>query len=200
MEIYDTLRVLLVDKEAFNFFVKTPVVFLHFAAAAYSIITILSLDIKIFLNYHNPVTQELINEIKQSEQTINIALFVLYVTGIFFIIFGTMGNPNYLENDKLLFKIFIVAVLTVNGFLVNLISHNIVAGVPLSKYGLFRNIGMKFVGSVSSISWIFSCFLGIARDWNFKIDFAHLFVVYLYSIITSFIIINFILFFRRKII
>ena len=196
-ELYDVVTIAVTNKEFFNFAIKAPIVFIHFIAAAYAIITILSLDMHIAMNYRDPITQPLLNQIRLTESRVNKSLIILYITGIFFVVFGMINIENYMDNQKLLFKMIVVGILTVNGILVSLISHNLKVGQRFIDMGFLKGSLVKIVGTVSSVSWLTACYLGVARDWNFKIDLMHLSQMYIMSLILGFIMVNTLLFFRN---
>jgi hypothetical protein len=43
----------------------------------------------------------------------------------------------------------------------------------------FEQILVVLTGALSSVSWLFACYLGIARPWNYTVEFS--FVMFIYS-------------------
>ncbi len=52
----------------------------------------------------------------------------------------------------------------------------------------FEQILVVLTGALSTTSWLFACYLGIARPWNYTVDFS--FVMFIYSglLVTAFIV------------
>ena len=183
--------------ELIDAFIKTPLVFLHFILAASAIITIISLDLKVLSNYTTPISQQLYDTIKKAENRISQTLYGLYITGIFFVVYGSILSPEYIHNPKVIFKIIVVCILTLNGMLVNQLSKNIRVGMTFASCSFLRSLSMIIVGGISSVSWLWACFLGIARTWNFKMPLEILFTLYSLSLVLTIIVVGCIVFYRK---
>ncbi len=92
-------------------------------------------------------------------------------------------------NEKLWAKFTVVSVLTLNGIALHYYSFPRVT----SRRGLlglptFEQILVVLTGALSTTSWLFACYLGIARPWNYTVDFS--FVMFIYSglLVTAFIV------------
>ena len=159
------------NMDLITLFIKTPIVFMHFCLAAYAIVSIISLDLKIFFNYTKPLTESLLNQIKKAEFVLSYVLLLLYASGIFFLIHGAYTDPKYFVNEKLLFKLALVGALTINGGFVAWISNTLKVGDVFSKFRLPKKLALILVGGFSSTAWTWACFIGVARLWNFKLSF-----------------------------
>lgn len=109
-------------------------------------------------------------------------LILLWATGIGFLAHYYMFNPIALENPKVLAKIAIVGILTVNGVLI----HNQVLPVIERNVGrrLFDGISgsqkswMLAAGAVSATSWYVPLALGALREFNFVVPATQILMVY----------------------
>ena len=101
-----------------------------------------------------------------------LALATLYGTGSALIVLGLQTDPNYLANPKLLAKLVLVAVLTVNALVLHIDTFPKLARgrrVARWKAGLFLRVAVPV--ALSNCLWMFCAFLGIARPWNHQVAF-----------------------------
>jgi hypothetical protein len=100
-----------------------------------------------------------------------IGLVALWATGILLAIEIYQANPEFVTNEKFWVKVFIVAVLSLNG----LIIHNVVLPHVVGQQGrrLFDGLGVRkrlalaAAGGVSFVSWMFPLFLGAAKELSY---------------------------------
>lgn len=100
-------------------------------------------------------------------------LVVLWFTGILLIATAYSSNPAFITNEKLWVKVFIVAVLTINAFVI----HNIVLPTVAEQEGhrlfdympLGKRILLAVAGATSTVSWLFPTLLGTAKELNYKV-------------------------------
>ena len=79
---------------------------------------------------------------------------------------GVNASQGYLNNPKLWVKFICVAVLTANDYLAHLLGRHVKEQTVLADFPYGISVLISIVGAVSSASWIFACWLGIARAWN----------------------------------
>lgn len=165
-----------------DLYFKTVLVFLHFVLAAYCLVSVVRMDWKILQIYASPITPELYREIDDTKAVIPLALVALWGTGLLIVAYGTFTNPGYLDNQKLWFKFFVVAALTLNGLLIHRFAQAVRPGVVLA--GLDDKIAFRLnlAGVVSSFSWTWACFVGTARAWNGTLSFSTILGFYLASL------------------
>lgn len=156
--------------------------------AAYAVVTILSVDIDIIRQFNKPVTEKFLDKIKHTEYLISITLLLLYVTGVYFVVWGSYADGGYIANQKLLFKLFVVGILTINGIFVGLLGKTIQVGDIIANYGLVKKASIMVVGVISSVSWVWACFVGIARSWNYSMSFNTIALFYLGSLVFALIV------------
>lgn len=182
----------------FDLFVKTPIVFFHFLTAALAIATILRLDIAVLKNYTNPITSELVAQFDTAASLLGKTYIALFVSGLFFVFYGASQDMAYTANEKLWLKAVVVAVIGFNGFLIEYCRCYIQEGVVLSRLTSGSNMLMGLASSISLVSWLWACFLGVARNWNFQVDFLPLLIVYVLSISAFYIPSQLYLFHKRQ--
>jgi hypothetical protein len=129
-------------------------------------------------------------ELKKTARIMLCALIILWVSGIALVLVGYLDNPEkYLTNQKLWGKFTVVCALTLNGILLHYFSFPRVS----SKQGIL-NLNAKeqvivvVTGVVSTVSWLFASYLGIARPWNFTVDYSFVMLTYLSLLVIAAIV------------
>ncbi|MFZ6046569.1 hypothetical protein ACFW0H_10625 [Pseudomonas sp. CR3202] len=123
------------------------------------------------------------------KKTVLLALAALWVTGIGIILLDySVKGAVYFLNPKLQAKILVVALLTVNGFLL----HSAVlpaikkAGTLVKMETNARTLAV-FSGVVSGVSWFYGAMLGIARPLSWKYSLGEIMFAYPVLICLGFI-------------
>jgi hypothetical protein len=120
-----------------------------------------------------------VKELRYAARNISIALMVLWGSGILLVIWGAVKDPQYLANQKLWAKIAVVLVLTVNGVILHHFSFpRVVSSTGVVGLGLFEKTAVASTGAISTVSWLFACYLGIARPWNHTVQFDGVMFIY----------------------
>lgn len=174
--------------QLFNIFVYTGLVFLHFLLSSYAIFKIISFDVKLSKNILNPVTENLYEEFKVLEDKISKTLLLLIFSGLFIISFGFYNNPAYFENDKIIFKIFLVIIISLNGLILHYLTNKIQVGEVLynNKYIEY----FKICAIISSLSWIWACYIGVSRAWDNTFTFNEILLFYVFTLVFTYIVIS----------
>lgn len=160
---------------------KTLIVYAHLLAACVAIGILLIQDLALAKSKGSPLSATAIKELTKSAEIMFVALVVLWISGLSLVLLGYLENPQqYLMNPKLWAKFTVVSVLTLNGIALHYFSFPRVT----SRRGLlglptFEQILVTLTGALSSVSWLFACYLGIARNWNYTADYS--FVMFIYS-------------------
>lgn len=160
---------------------KTLIVYAHLLAACVAIGILLIQDLALAKSKGSPLSATAIKDLTKSAEIMFIALVVLWISGLSLVLLGYLENPQqYLMNPKLWAKFTVVSVLTLNGIALHYFSFPRVT----SRRGLlglptFEQILVTLTGALSSVSWLFACYLGIARPWNYIVDYS--FVMFIYS-------------------
>lgn len=105
-----------------------------------------------------------------SSTVISVGLIILWLSGLGFLIYYWFYDLAKIDNPKLLAKIIIVCVLSVNSFLVHsLVIPQIKAHVGrhlLDDLSRWRCLLLIFIGTVSAISWYVPLILGVVPQFN----------------------------------
>lgn len=165
-----------------DLYFKTILVFAHFVLAAYCLVSVVRMDWKILRSYATPIAPELHREIADTKAIIPHALTALWGTGLLIVAYGAYTNPGYLDNQKLWFKFFVVVALTLNGLLVHRFALAVRPGVILAGLDDKTAFRLNLAGVISSLSWIWACFVGTARAWNGTLPFSTIMGFYLASL------------------
>jgi hypothetical protein len=140
-------------------------------------------DATIFLRgVIRPVSAYTLHQAKALSHIVTLGLVILWTSGAGLIWVNLIDKPEYLTNQKLWAKIFIVAMLTINGVLV----HKLVLPFLRRSIGsrLFESVnakqiaGMTLLGSISLVSWVVPFVLGKASELNYVTPMANILIVY----------------------
>ncbi|WP_062059677.1 DUF2214 family protein [Cellvibrio sp. OA-2007] len=160
---------------------KTLIVYAHLLAACVAIGILLIQDLALAKSKGSPLSASAIKDLTRSAEIMFIALIALWISGLSLVLIGYLDNPQqYLMNPKLWAKFTVVAVLTLNGIALHYFSFpRVTSRKGLLGLPTFEQILVTLTGALSSVSWLFACYLGIARPWNYTVDYS--FVMFIYS-------------------
>ncbi|NBA94283.1 hypothetical protein [Pseudomonas sp. R5(2019)] len=180
---------LLSDKQ-FAEFLRLGIVYVHLIACCVAIGLVLTSDIA--------MTQQLFkaercsasdaHHLTSLQKTVSWSLIVLWITG-FAIVGIDVADKGlvYFENPKIQAKIAIVALLTLNGFVLH------AAVLPaVQRVGslLDLSVGMRtlalFSGAFSAVSWFYAAMLGVGRPLAWKYSLLELMAAYPLLIVGGF--------------
>lgn len=169
---------------------KTMIVYAHLLSACVAVGILLMQDLALAKTKGGALSSNAIKDLTKSAEIMFIALVLLWISGLALVLVGHIDNPQqYLLNEKLWAKFSVVSVLTLNGIVLHyfsfprVISRNGLLGIPT-----FQQILVVLTGALSTTSWLFACYLGIARNWNYTANYS--FVMFIYSglLICAFIV------------
>ena len=160
---------------------KTLIVYAHLLAACVAIGILLIQDLALAKSKGSPLSATAIKDLTRSAEIMFIALIALWISGLSLVLIGYLDNPEqYLMNEKLWAKFTVVSVLTLNGIALHYFSFpRVTSRKGLLGLPTFEQILVTLTGALSSVSWLFACYLGIARPWNYTVDYS--FVMFIYS-------------------
>lgn len=160
---------------------KTLIVYAHLLAACVAIGILLIQDLALAKSKGSPLSATAIKDLTKSAEIMFIALILLWISGLSLVLIGYLDNPEqYLMNEKLWAKFTVVSVLTLNGIALHYFSFpRVTSRKGLLGLPTFEQILVTLTGALSSVSWLFACYLGIARPWNYTVDYS--FVMFIYS-------------------
>jgi hypothetical protein len=171
-------------------YMKTLIVYAHLLAACLAVGILLIQDLAIARGKGNPLSSPDIENLKQSAGIILFALVALWCSGLLLVFMGYQDNPQqYLANQKLWAKFTVVILLTLNGVVLHFYSFpRITSRVGLLGLSTFEQILVALSGVISSVSWLYACYLGIARSWNYTVGYGYVMFIYSIPIILGFIV------------
>lgn len=160
--------------------IKNILVYLHLLAMAVAVGKMLEYDFRFLRFAHLSPTAERTAELLRTKTTMTHALQFLWLTGVGLVYLGYAGNPHYLENEKLWMKFVTVSALTLNGVLMHRFAFpHMLRTTPFLALPFRTMLGLSLFASMSSVSWLFAAFLGIARSWNNTVSFQYVLSIYL---------------------
>lgn len=169
---------------------KTLLVYAHLLAACVSIGILLMQDLALTKSRGKALSAGAIKDLTKSAEIMFVALVVLWITGLALVLLGYLENPQqYLMNEKLWAKFTVVSVLTLNGIALHYFSFPRVT----SRRGLLglptiEQLLVTLTGAISSTSWLFACYLGIARPWNYTASYSYVMFIYAGLLIAAIIV------------
>ena len=171
---------------------RLSIVYLHLIACCVAIGLVLTSDIAM-------VTQLFKGDAEKKQEaahlnslktTVSLALAALWVTGIavIWLDVSVKGFAYYFSNPKLQAKLTIVALLTLNGFVL----HSAVMPA-MEKAGWLLQMPFNqrmlaiFAGAVSAVSWFYAAMLGVGRPLAWKYSLVQLLAAYPALIASGFV-------------
>jgi uncharacterized membrane protein len=168
---------------------STFLVFLHLLATCIAVGILLIQDIALIRTHGRPLSKPEIAELQLSASRVCHALIALWITGLAIVLNGYLGHPDYVLNEKLWAKITVVLILTLNGVFLHYYAFpRITTGEGINNLKLTEKTLVALSGSVSSVSWLFACYLGIAKTWSFSASYESMMLIYFSLVTISFII------------
>jgi hypothetical protein len=169
---------------------KTLIVYAHLLAACVAVGLLLIQDLALAKTRGKALSAFAKKELTKAADIMFIALIVLWISGLSLTLVGYLENPQqYLMNEKLWAKFTVVAILTINGIALHYYSFPRVTCTRgfISVPG-HEQIFVALTGAISSTSWLFACYLGIARPWNYTADYSYIMFIYMGLLTCAFIV------------
>jgi hypothetical protein len=158
---------------------KTFLVYIHLIAACLAVGILLIQDLALAKLRGRPMEAEAIANLQRSGGIMFVALAVLWITGLGLVVQGYLTTPAYLMNQKLWAKFTVVSILTLNGLFLHYYSFpRLVSARGFIGQGLSEQLAVLVTAVVSVVSWLYACYLGIARPWNNVASFAYVMTIY----------------------
>lgn len=169
---------------------KTLIVYAHLIAACVAIGILLMQDLALAKTRGKALSSAAIKDLTKAAEIMFMALVMLWISGLTLVVLGYLENPTqYLMNEKLWAKFTVVSALTLNGIALHYFSFpRVTSSCGLMGLPGFEQILVALTGSVSSVSWLFACYLGIARPWNYTADYGYVMFIYLGLLTGAFIV------------
>ncbi|MFG6441067.1 hypothetical protein [Roseateles sp. LKC17W] len=160
--------------------IKNLLVFIHLIAMAVAVGRMLEFDLRFLRAAHLPLNGSMRRALRATQRTMTVTLALLWATGLALVALAAWQDPNALHNEKLWMKLVTVACLTVNGVVLHRFAFPLLAGgLPFLALPSRQRLGLTLCAVMSSVSWLYASFLGIARSWNHSASFGQVLAVYL---------------------
>lgn len=169
---------------------KTLIVYAHLMAACISVGVLLIQDLALAKSRGGRLSDAAARELTKAADIVFIALVILWISGLSLVLMGYLENPQqYLLNEKLWAKFTVVAVLTINGIALHYFSFPRVISVRgLMGQSSIDQVLVTLTGAISSVSWLFACYLGIARPWNYTVGYSYVMFIYSGLLVCAFVV------------
>lgn len=169
--------------------INSLLVYIHLLAACVAIGILLIQDYALFRTQGRGLSALEIVELQLNAKRVSIALLLLWVTGIAIVIKGYVGHSDYVINQKLWAKLSVVVILTINGCLLhNFCFPRLCKPQGINDLSNTDKILLALSGSLSTTSWLYASYLGIARHWNFSVKYTDVMAIYIGTFLMVFII------------
>lgn len=162
---------------------RLSIVYLHLIACCVAIGLVLTSDIAMVTQLIKGDSAEKHDaaHLASLKRTVSLALVALWITGIavVWLDVSVKGFAYYFSNPKMQAKLIIVALLTLNGFVL----HSAVMPV-MEKAGSLLQMAFNqrmlaiFAGAVSAVSWFYAAMLGVGRPLAWKYSLMQLLAAY----------------------
>jgi len=162
-----------------NASLRQILVFIHLFTFAFAVVEVIKKD------YHLlKVTKLPLAEIKKTGKLLSTLLFILWITGSILIYMSVGSDISLLlSNGKLMAKITVVMLLTMNGFTLHYIAFPL-----MQKPNSYSALLCSIFGAISGVSWLFASFIGAARILALQLSYADFIGAYLFSLVFAFFV------------
>lgn len=159
--------------------IKTLFVYAHLIAACLAVGVLLMQDLALVKWRGRAMDATAVENLRTNSGIVTGALVVLWITGLVIVAIGYLDNPAYLLNQKLWGKFAVVSILTINGMFLHHFSFpRLVSPQGFLGIGWNEQLFVLMTAVVSLVSWLYACYLGIARPWNNVAPFGYVMGIY----------------------
>lgn len=135
------------------------------------------------------VSQKAAGQLIDLSHAVCAGLALIWITGALLVADNALNAPASVMNQKLWAKLAIVTALTLNAVLLHGIVMPMVkrrVGQPLFEAAFDRlAMASTLLGAVSVVSWVFSAYLGVARELNGRENLVPILVSYLGALLLT---------------
>ena len=163
---------------------RTGLRFFHFIGLAMGLGGATLLDLMLLRFFiRGRITEDTYGVFAFASRVVDLGLRLLWATGLGFLFFYALTQPELLTNPKVHAKLVIVAILTINGFFIHqMILPSVRGQIGRSLFdGMSRLRRGVFVtsGAISAVSWYVPVALGAFPQLNFQVSAVALLTGYL---------------------
>ncbi|MCE3251753.1 MAG: hypothetical protein K0Q67_763 [Cellvibrio sp.] len=158
---------------------KTLLVYVHLIAACIAVGILLIQDLALSKQRGRPMDTEAVGDLQKSAGMVFVALVILWISGLGLVVQGFLDNPAYLMNQKLWAKFTVVSILTLNGLFLHYYSFpKLISAKGFIGQGVSEQFLILVTATISGVSWLYACYLGIARPWNNVASYIYVMTIY----------------------
>lgn len=146
---------------------KTLIVYCHLLATCLALGSVLVMDYRLWYWRDRKPNNTVLARIRETQTIASVSLATLWLTGGGLLVVGySLEGVSYLMNEKVWAKLVVVTLLTLNGVLLHRVGFPALQEKSLSAQPRTDLLVLFLLGAVSTTSWLFAAFLGIARTWS----------------------------------
>jgi len=127
------------------------------------------------------ITKHDIKLLENLEKIVFFGLMMLWISGVGFFVEYQLFAPEKLQNPKIMAKLSIVMIVTLNGLLFHMFFHSRVfkEGMVIVRLPSLSYYSLILFGTISSFSWIGALTLGAVSQLNYKFPYLQIMAGYL---------------------
>lgn len=169
--------------------IKTLLVYAHLIAACLAVGILLIQDLALAKWQGRAMDSEAVENLQRNSGIVSLALVALWVTGLIIVALGYIETPAYLMNQKLWAKFSVVSILTINGLFLHFYSFpRLTAPRGFLGATAVEQFIVLVTAVISLVSWLYACYLGIARPWNNVATYAYVMTIYAVAFTVSLLV------------
>lgn len=139
--------------------IRLTLVYCHLIASAFAIVFVLSADWQIVKGTFT------IDALRQTASRTSVVLVVLWITGLALVYCDTGLNLGEITaRPKMVLKLIIVGVLTINGFILHMVSFPLLERAWRLMWS--ESLVLAITGALSTSHWVLAAFVGVARPFG----------------------------------
>ena len=158
-------------------YLRTALIFVHLMVFAFAITTLFKSDVKLLFQRPND------DEVHTMGNHMLFFLLLLWVTGLGIIWIDTKFDYDVIINaPKIVVKLSCVILLTLNALIIHFVAFKKLKKAVLSKADMYI---MSLSGSISTASWTFAAFLGVAKPLVKHLTMGGFFGLYAFVLVSA---------------
>jgi hypothetical protein len=156
---------------------KLIVVFVHLLAVCTALGAIIATDLRLLARLRER-RMRLAPPNSYVMRLVGGALLVLWLSGAVLLWLGHEENPEVLNNPKLIGKLVLVGLLTLNAVWLHALTFPWLAHARrVARWSFMEGLVVAVPVAASNALWLYCAFLGIARPWNFVVPLSQVLAV-----------------------
>ncbi|MZR32091.1 hypothetical protein [Sneathiella litorea] len=155
--------------------------FTHIGSLALGVGGAIISDLFVLGILNKAITKGDLRLLENLEKIIFLGLMMLWISGVGFFVEYQLFSPEKLGNPKIMAKLTIVMIVTLNGLLFHMFFHNRVfrEGMVIIKLPVVTYYSLILFGTLSCFSWIGAMTLGAVSQLNYTFPYLHIMAGYL---------------------